>query len=350
MGSSLMGSAPKASFSTQPTILPEQEALLQQLTSLLGSGQQAPGAATGTYAAPLNSMQTQSLAGLEALTSGQSTSPAQANTQNHSLDTLNKALDFQAPHIDATQAFQQGVVEPLTGDFLSKTIPAISGAYGGSAGGAYSSGRNQSAQQAGETLDRSLAQQGSQFALGAAQANQSADLTANQQRLGALTQAPGTVNMSQTTDAGFIQNLMSILQGGSVPYNVAQTQVSGVNQQSQQTIADMIAAALGTSQQTLGVGSGGSSGLLGALLGAAGTAGGAYLKSDARLKEDFEYVADIEGFPLYKFKYRGDSTPRIGFMAQDVEKRLPSAVATDRSGFKAVNYSAVLGQILREAV
>lgn len=345
----LMGSKPKANFSTQPTILPQQQELLTMLSGLLQGGQKAPGAEAGTYAAPLNQMQTNSLAGLEALTSGQTTSPAQANTQNHSLDTLNKALDFQAPHIDSTQAFQQGVVEPLTGDFLSKTIPAISGAYGGSAGGAYSSGRNQSAQQAGETLDRSLSQTGAKFALDAATANQSADLTANQQRLGALTQAPSTVNMPQTTDAGFIENLMKILQGGSVPYNVAQTQISGVNQQSQTSIADMIAAALSSTQQTLGVGTGGTSGLLGGALGSPALGAGiTALFSDARLKDDVEQVGEVAGFPLYKYRYKGETRPRLGLIAQDVEKRLPHAVG-ESGGYKTVDYAAVLEHVFAEA-
>jgi hypothetical protein len=179
--------------------------------------------------------------------------------------------------------------------------------------------------------------------------------------------------MPQSTDAGFIQNLMQILSGGNVPYSVAQTQVEGVNKQSQQSIADMIAAALGTSQQTLGVGSGGSTGLLGGLVGGlsgnsgiasmlAGLFGGGgtgtldaldeaalgSVFSDRRLKDDLEQVGEVVGFPLYKYRYKGESRPRLGLVAQDVEKRLPRAVG-ESHGYKTVDYATVLEHIFAEA-
>ena len=56
MGSALTGSAPKASFDTQPTIQPAQNDLLNQLVAMFTTGNQPPGVTpyTGSFAAPLN--------------------------------------------------------------------------------------------------------------------------------------------------------------------------------------------------------------------------------------------------------------------------------------------------------
>lgn len=358
MPGGLFGSAPKASFSTQPTILPEQRDLLGQLMQLLSGGQQAPGVVpyTGSFAAPLNNLQNTSLAGLEAMAKPQAT-PQQTGAIDSSFNALTSALGYQAPQIDSTAAFQKGVIDPVTQDFTSKILPAISAQYAGSAGGTFSSGRQQASQQAGETLDRALTAEGSKFAYNAAAANQQAELTANQQRLAALGLAPGVVNEPTALNESFIQQLLQTLGGGAVPYNVAQTQLSGQygefgrqQTQSQTLLADMIAAALGTSQTTTGVGTGGSSGLLGGLLGSPALgAGVTALLSDERLKDDLEQVGEVGGFPLYKYRYKGEERLRLGLVAQDVEKRLPRAVVTTPSGYKAVDYATVLEHVFAEA-
>ena len=60
--------------------------------------------------------------------------------------------------------------------------------------------------------------------------------------------------------------------------------------------------------------------------------------SDERLKENIEKVGSLtDGQPVYSYNYKWDHTPRIGLMAQDVEKRYPEAV-TEIGGYKAVNY------------
>jgi Chaperone of endosialidase len=82
-----------------------------------------------------------------------------------------------------------------------------------------------------------------------------------------------------------------------------------------------------------------------AILGAAlGTAGGAYLKSDRRLKQDIDEVGMLkDGTPVYSFSYKADPKhiKMIGLMAQDVKKRRPDAVITldDEDGMMAVDYS-----------
>lgn len=60
--------------------------------------------------------------------------------------------------------------------------------------------------------------------------------------------------------------------------------------------------------------------------------------SDERLKEDISPVGKLfDGQNVYSYRYKGDDTPRIGLMAQEVERRTPEAV-TEIGGFKAVNY------------
>jgi hypothetical protein len=63
-----------------------------------------------------------------------------------------------------------------------------------------------------------------------------------------------------------------------------------------------------------------------------------YLPSDARVKRDIVKVGMLhDGTPVYSYTYLGDPTPRIGLMAQDVERRRPDAVA-EIGGRKAVDY------------
>lgn len=82
--------------------------------------------------------------------------------------------------------------------------------------------------------------------------------------------------------------------------------------------------------------------ILGLGIGGAGLwklATGAPIFSDRRLKRDIELVSTHpSGVSLYSFKYLHDDTPRIGVMADEVEKVKPEAVG-ERDGFKTVDYS-----------
>ena len=71
----------------------------------------------------------------------------------------------------------------------------------------------------------------------------------------------------------------------------------------------------------------------------AGTAAMALMMfSDRRVKDDVEVIGEmLDGTPIYSYRYKGDVTPRIGLMAQDVEQRDPDAVV-EIGGIKAVNY------------
>lgn len=86
--------------------------------------------------------------------------------------------------------------------------------------------------------------------------------------------------------------------------------------------------------------------------GLASLASGLAMFSDERLKEFIEPVGELyDGTNIYRYNYKGDPVPRIGVMAQEIEKFLPEAV-TEVGGFKAVRYdlaterAAALGRFL----
>lgn len=66
---------------------------------------------------------------------------------------------------------------------------------------------------------------------------------------------------------------------------------------------------------------------------------GGNLLSDERAKEDKQEIGELkDGTPIYRYRYIGDPTTRIGPMAQDVEKRAPEAVDDNGpGGLKTVN-------------
>lgn len=60
--------------------------------------------------------------------------------------------------------------------------------------------------------------------------------------------------------------------------------------------------------------------------------------SDVNLKENIERVGKLDdGTNVYRYNYKGDTTPQIGVMAQEVEQTRPDAVS-EIGGFKAVHY------------
>ena len=67
----------------------------------------------------------------------------------------------------------------------------------------------------------------------------------------------------------------------------------------------------------------------------------AIMASDVRVKENIEKDGStLKGYPVYRYNYVGDPTPRRGVMAQDVEKHNPAAVG-EFGGVKHVNYGAL---------
>jgi hypothetical protein len=87
-----------------------------------------------------------------------------------------------------------------------------------------------------------------------------------------------------------------------------------------------------------GATAGGGGGILGGILGGIGLA-----LSDRRLKTDITPIGMADsGLPLSMFRYLGDPVPRIGLMADEVEKLRPEAVRDGPLGFKMVDYGRAL--------
>ena len=62
--------------------------------------------------------------------------------------------------------------------------------------------------------------------------------------------------------------------------------------------------------------------------------------SDKRLKENMKPVGKtFDGQTVYSYNYKGDHTPRMGLIAQEVEKKHKKAVG-EHGGFKTVDYAA----------
>ena len=73
-----------------------------------------------------------------------------------------------------------------------------------------------------------------------------------------------------------------------------------------------------------------------------GLGGAAILASDERVKDNIVPVGELnDGTSLYSFTYKGDDTPQVGVMAQEIEETLPEAVV-NRRGVKHVDYARVL--------
>ena len=72
--------------------------------------------------------------------------------------------------------------------------------------------------------------------------------------------------------------------------------------------------------------------------------------SDENAKENIEEIGELnDGTNIYLFNYKGQDTPSVGVMAQDVEKSQPDAVVTGNDGYKRVNYAKVMANALRAA-
>jgi len=81
---------------------------------------------------------------------------------------------------------------------------------------------------------------------------------------------------------------------------------------------------------------------LGGLLQLGGTLGSAFIMSDKRTKKDIKKVGKTDdGQNIYKFRYKSGGPIQMGLMAQEVEKKKPSAV-TEVGGIKMVDYGKAL--------
>lgn len=148
-------------------------------------------------------------------------------------------------------------------------------------------------------------------------------------------------------------NIMSGMQGAAAIPGLfagpAQAQYAVANQQYSQPFQNLAqllqpsVAIAGLGGQTSGSGTSTQTNhpsmmsTIGQGIGAAGSIFGMF--SDERLKEDIAPVGKLnDGQNVYSYRYKGDPVPRIGLMAQEVERVHPEAVSEHPSGYKMVDY------------
>ena len=79
-----------------------------------------------------------------------------------------------------------------------------------------------------------------------------------------------------------------------------------------------------------------------------GSLASAWMMSDERVKDNIVPIGEVGGRGMFAFTYKGDDTPQVGFMAQEVEKTDPDAVAMGSDGYRRVNTARILQNIARE--
>ena len=138
----------------------------------------------------------------------------------------------------------------------------------------------------------------------------------------AASQAPGLAQ----ADLLPVNSLLGTLSASQAPLNAAATYAGG--------LGGLLG---GSNTQTS------SPSTFDSVLGGLGTAASAAaLFSDERLKENVSRVGETDGgLGVYTYTLKGDPTPRMGVMAQEVEQSQPEALGPEVSGFKTVNYAEV---------
>lgn len=345
----MSGSTTTQQAQTQQSQTAPWSAAQPMLSSILGQLGQAPlGATTGQTAAT------------NQIVNAAGQTPSYAPQGEAAVSNLfNTSTAPQQNILSSAYGQTQGALSPmLSADYTNPyTNPALSSALStmgnditnqinsSFAGAGRPAGTNADSAQA---LARGLAQ-----GEGGLLANEYNTLTGNQlAAAGQLQSAAGNTASGLTTQQQVpLQNqLQGIQAAGSIPGLITQpgmTQLAAANVQAGLPIANVQAvegltnpiAALGS--QSTGTMAGTTSQqspwwttALGAGLGAAA------LLSDERVKDDIRPVGMLyDGQNVYSYRYKGDSTPRIGLLAQEVEAYHPHAVR-EFGGIKAVDYGA----------
>jgi hypothetical protein len=302
---------PFQQYSTDPSafvapINPTQQAGIEQTMGAANMAQPYYNAATGF-----------------AMAGSQAVNPSALNTPAYMNPYLNTVLGSTAALINQSNAqamsgqtgnaMQQGYFGGDRSGIASAVLQgqqnlAAGQTYSGIASDAYNQAMAAAQQQQGvglsaEQANRAALQQTGETLAGFGGAAQGAALSGAQAELGAGTTA------QQTQQAGDTALYNQFLQQQSYPFQVAQFLAN---------IAEGTGALSGSTTTTQQPQS---------------------IFSDERLKEDMVPVGvGFDGANIYRFRYRGDPTTRIGFSAQEMARLHPEAVHTTPSGFLAVDY------------
>lgn len=237
---------------------------------------------------------------------------------------------YQQQVIDATQA--QFNTDNARQQSQVVGNSAAQGALGGDRVAVAQALTAEAQQRAQAPVISGLYQQGYQSALNAAQA----DRTAAAQGVNALGSAANLAYLDP----------MQQLSSGTLQQQQSQNVLNAASQNAQSQSAypflttQWLASILNPTAGSMGgtsVGTQPGPNLFNTIAGGLSSGVGAWMMSDARVKHDAEKIGEAhDGTPIYEFKYDGDARPQIGFMAQDVERRDPGAVA-EIGGIKHVN-------------
>jgi hypothetical protein len=322
-------------------IQPYLQSAIGKLNNYYDTNPNPPAYYPGETVAPINSNQVSAIQGIGGLTNN----PALAASSGSLTNFVNGNYVDPTTNPDYLKALSASH-QPYIDQFNNQILPGVQSGFEGA--GRYGSGANQNAtQQATKNLDTTInnadAQAGSNYyqqALGQMLQANSMIPGLNSAQLGNYSALLGAGTLQQQTqqsqDAAnqaaynynanaypnYIAQYMGLLNGG---YPGGQSSTSGFSQSMQptNTAGGILSGAMG------GIGLGLQA---------------ASLFSDARLKENIAPIGKThDGQNIYYYHYKGDRTPRVGLMAQEVAQTKPEAVELDPSGFLKVNYPKALG-------
>lgn len=325
-------------------IQPYLQGAIGDLSSWYNANKTAPTYYTGETVAPLS---TQSQGAVNLASNLANDNPIVPN----SVTSLNKFLSGSYLDPTTNPDFLKAIsaaTQPVTDQFNNQILPGITSTFEGagrSNSGAGANAVDQAVKSYGTTVNNAAATAGSNYYTTALnqmlQANGlvpslnsaswqnvsglgAAGTTVDQQRQAQDSSNQAAYNYNSNAQMNYISQYLAMLNGG---YPGGETTGSS----------------FGTTYQPTNS----FSSLLGGGLGLAGLGLQAYSAfSDVRLKENIEHIGESKnGTPLYFYTYKGDPTPRIGPMAQEVAERTPEAVHLDPagSGYLKVDYPKALG-------
>jgi len=284
----LFGTKPKATITGKTTLTEEQQKLFEETVF--------PFLDEPIAGQPLSSTEQLSLAALEEQAI-QAVSGDTAGTQAQgALGDI-----FSRGPTDISEFFESNIRDPLLKDFNEIILPGIGKRF---AGQFFSGERAEGERSAVDDLLRTLTSERSKIAL-----------AGREQDTDAILRAAG---LAPGADAGVLSNLMGLFEGGGLGRNI-----------DRQRLHDILAALGIQTTENIGIGTGGSSGLLGGLLGGVGTgvgmAGGAALLSSEDYKTDKAPAEDVlprlDKMRIERWRYKGgaDKALHIGPYAEEFQ-------------------------------
>jgi hypothetical protein len=230
-----------------------------------------------------------------------------ANQQQH------QATGAAATLSGAYGGTAQGVQDALTNYFTNQNI-------GNASGQAYSNAYNSAINQQQTSLNQLIAAGGAQSQLGTAEMGGNTSLASLLAGIGSQQQQAGQVGIQNAINLNQQNQTMPLSQGATLASIMSGVPLDTFTVGQQNTTS--------TQPNNSGLG------LLGSVLGS-----GLGMLSDVRAKEDIAPIGKLrDGQNIYFFRYKGDATPRVGLMAQEVERARPDAVKTLPGGLKVVDY------------